>query len=176
MSKFLNPSEIVAQVGLMQGQTVADLGCGNGFYVLPAAQMVGGTGTVWAIDVMEAKLAATVSISNQFGYRNVRVVQSDLAKPILDIPAGSCDAVIIGNILHEINNKEQLLKNAYRLLKNPGKLLIVEWKKTVAPIGPSIDKRIDASQVEVWLMNMGLRKIKELNADNYHYGLLFEKV
>ncbi|MBL8029751.1 MAG: methyltransferase domain-containing protein [Candidatus Doudnabacteria bacterium] len=176
MSKFLNPSEIVAQMGLMQGQTVADLGCGNGFYVLPVAQLVGGGGIVWAIDVMEAKLAATVSISNQFGYRNVRILQADLSKPILDIPAGSCDAVVIGNILHEISDKEQLLKNAYRFLKSSGKLLVVEWKKALAPMGPSIDKKIDQTQAETWLMNLGLRKLKELNADNYHYGLLFEKI
>lgn len=176
MSKFLNPSEIVAQMGLMQGQTVADLGSGNGFYVLPAAQLVGGSGTVWALDVQESKLAATISIVNQFGYRNVRVHQADLAKPLLDIPANSCDAVIIGNILHEINNKDQLLKNAYRLLKSPGKILIVEWKRTAAPIGPSIDKRLDQAQVETWLMKLGLRKEKELIADNYHYGVLFEKV
>jgi ubiquinone/menaquinone biosynthesis C-methylase UbiE len=176
MSKFLNPSEIVAQMGLMQGQTVADLGCGNGFYVLPVAQLVGGGGMVWAIDVQESKLAATVSITNQFGYRNVRIHQADLAKPILDIPANSCDAVVIGNILHEINNKEQLLKNAYRLLKSPGKILIVEWKKTAAPIGPSADKRIEQQQVETWLMNLGLRKERELTADGYHYAVLFEKV
>ena len=103
MSKFINPSEVVAQTGLMQGQVVADLGCGNGFYVLPAAQMVGSTGTVIAVDVMEAKLAATISITNQFGYKNVRVIQADLAKPMLDIPANFVDMVIIGNILHEIS-------------------------------------------------------------------------
>ena len=57
----------MAQTGLMMGQTVADLGCGNGFYVLPAAQMVGPTGSVIAVDVQTQKLAATISIANQFG-------------------------------------------------------------------------------------------------------------
>lgn len=176
MSKFLNPSEIVAQMGLMQGQTVADLGCGNGFYVLPAAQMVGGGGTVYAVDVQEAKLAATVSIANQFGYRNVRVHQADLARPLLDLPQNSCDAIIIGNILHEINDKQQLLKNAYRLLKQSGKLLVVEWKKNTVPIGPPMNNRIDQEQAEVWFMNLGLRKAGELNADSFHYAVMFEKV
>src|SRR6185436_1814244 len=100
--KFLNPSEVVAQAGIMQGEVVADLGCGNGFYVLPAAQMVGPTGSVIAVDVMETKLAATISIANQFGYKNVRVVQADLSKPLLEIPENSCDMVIVGNIFHEI--------------------------------------------------------------------------
>src|SRR6266850_3762649 len=117
ITKFLNPAEVVAQTGLMQGQVVADLGCGNGFYVLPAAQMIGPTGMVWAVDVQTSKLAATVSIANQFGYRNVRVVQANLGKPLLDIPMNSCDLVIVGNILHETDQKDQLIKNIYRILK-----------------------------------------------------------
>src|ERR1700683_2329028 len=119
MSRFLNPAEVVAQSGIMQGEVVADLGCGNGFYVLPAAQMVGPTGTVIAVDVQTAKLAATVSIANQFGYRNVRVIQANLGKPLLDIPMNSCDLVIVGNILHEIEEKGELIKSIYRILKSP---------------------------------------------------------
>src|SRR6185369_12817684 len=107
-TKFLNPAEVVAQTGLMQGQVVADLGCGNGFYVLPAAQMIGPSGMVIAVDVQTSKLAATISIANQFGYKNVKVVQADLTKPLLDIPPASCDLVIVGNLLHEITDQTGL--------------------------------------------------------------------
>lgn len=175
MSRFLNPASVVAQTGLMQGQVVADLGCGNGFYVLPAAQMIGNTGTVYAVDVMETKLAATISIANQFGQKNVRVVKADLAKPLLDIPENSCDLVIVGNILHEISHKETLIKNIYRILKSPGHVVTVEWKKTATPFGPPISQRMEQQQLEVMLMQAGLRKIKELEADTYHYAMLFEK-
>jgi len=175
MSRFLNPSEVVAQTGLMQGQVVADLGCGNGFYVLPAAQMVGTTGTIIAVDVMEEKLAATISIANQFGYKNVRVVRADLAKPVLDIPANSVNMVIIGNILHEISQKDELIKNVYRILKSPGRIMAVEWKKTATPFGPPLEKRLDQQKLEVLLMQVGFRKIKDLQTDGYHYAVLFEK-
>src|SRR6185436_7508963 len=134
--KFLNPSEVVAQTGIMQGEIVADLGCGNGFYVLPAAQMVGPTGTVYAVDVQTSKLAATISIANQFGYKNVRVVQANLGKPLLDIEPNSCDMVIVSNILHEIEDAHELIKNVYRILKSPGRVLAVEWKRTATPFGP----------------------------------------
>lgn len=175
MSKFLNPSEVIAQTGLMQGQVVADLGCGSGFYVLPAAQLVGSGGEVMAVDVMEDKLAATISISNQFGYKNVRVVLADLAKPLLDIAPNSCDMVIVGNILHEISNKEQLIKNIYRILKVPGRVAVVEWKKSATPFGPPLERRVDQQKLEVMLMQAGLRKIKDMRADGYHYAVLFEK-
>ena len=175
MSKFLNPSEVVAQTGLMMGQVVADLGCGNGFYVLPAAQMVGPTGSVVAVDVQTNKLAATISIANQFGYRNIQVVQADLNKPLLDIPAASCDLVIVGNIFHEIDQIDRLIKNIYLILKSPGSLLVVEWKKTATPFGPPLNKRVDQEKLEILLMQAGLRKGKDLQADGYHYAVLFEK-
>ena len=175
MAGFLNPSEVVAQTGLMQGQVVADLGCGNGFYVLPAAQMVGPTGSVVAVDVQTNKLAATISIANQFGYRNIQVVQADLNKPLLDIPAASCDLVIVGNIFHEIDQIDRLIKNIYLILKSPGSLLVVEWKKTATPFGPPLNKRVDQEKLEVLLMQAGFRKEKDLQADGYHYAVLFEK-
>lgn len=175
MLKFINPSLVVAQTGLMQAQVVADLGCGNGFYVLPAAQMVGREGTVYAVDVVETKLAATVSIANQFGYKNVRVVKADLEKPLFDIPENSCDLVIVGNILHQINQKDALIKNIYRILKNPGRVVVVEWKRTATPFGPPLNLRIEQQALEIMLMQAGLRKVRELEADGYHYAVLFEK-
>lgn len=174
-NKFLNPNLVIAQAGLMQGQTVVDLGCGSGFYVLPAAQMVGSAGTVYAVDILEDKLAATISITGQFGYKNVKVVRADLSRPFLDLPEGYCDVVITGNIFHEITPRDQLIKNIYRLLKTGGRLLAVEWKKTATPFGPPLDKRIDQQQLEILLMQAGLRKNKELEADSYHYAVLFEK-
>lgn len=175
MAGFINPSLVVAQTGLMQAQTVADLGCGNGFYVLPAAQMVGKEGTVYAVDVQDSKLAATISIANQFGYKNVRVVKADLEKPLLDIPENSCDLVIIGNILHEIGQKDPLIKNVYRILKTGGRVVAVEWKRTATPFGPPLEKRVDQQRLEIMLMGAGLRKEKELQADGYHYAELYEK-
>jgi len=172
---FINPATVIAQTGIMQGEVVADLGCGSGFYVLPAAQMVGNQGTVYAVDVVDAKLAATISIANQFGYKNVRVIKADLSKPILEIPSNSCDLVIVGNILHEIGKKDELLKNIYRILKTPGRVVIVEWKKTATPFGPPLDKRIEQQTLEILLMQAGLRKSKDLQADGYHYAVLFEK-
>ncbi len=166
----------MAQTGLMRGEVVADLGCGNGFYVLPAAQLAGPEGEVIAVDVQESKLAATVSIANQYGYRNIKVVRADLAKPLLEIPPASCDMVILSNIMHEIGQgREMLLKNAYRILKTGGKIAVIEWKRELSPIGPPINNRLDQQAAEMVLMKAGFRKGKDLEADGYHYAVLFLK-
>ncbi len=175
MSKFINPSLVIAQTGLVKGGVVADLGCGSGFYVLPAAQMVGAEGVVYGVDVQAAKLEATSSIAKQMGYKNVKIVHADLSKPLLELEEHSCDLVVIGNILHEISVPDKLLANAYRLLKPEGKILVVEWKKEGTPFGPAIDRRISQQQLEVMLMRAGLRKEQDLEADGYHYAVLFKR-
>ena len=175
MPKFIDPGIVVAQTGLAAGQVVADFGCGSGFYVLPAAQIVGNSGLVYAIDVVEAKLAATSSIATQFGYKNIRFVQADLSRPLTVVPSDSCDLVVMGNILHQVKPQEQVLKNAYRVLKSGGKLLVVEWKKVLSPIGPTMADRVQPQHLEALTLSVGLKRLLEIDVDNYHYAEVFLK-
>jgi ubiquinone/menaquinone biosynthesis C-methylase UbiE len=175
MSKFVDPTSIIAQAGLKPGQVVADFGCGSGFYALPAAQRVGNTGTVYAIDVQETKLAATQSAARQKGLKNITVMKSDLEKPLLDIAENSCDAVIVASILHEIDSNDGLVKNAYRILKTGGSLVAVEWHKRATPIGPPLERRLGQEDLERLLAKAGFHKAKDLEADGYHYAVAFAK-
>lgn len=175
MPQFINPAAVVAQAGFAPGQSLADLGCGSGFYVLPAAQIVGDAGRVYAVDVLEDKLSATASIAKHYGYKNVSVLKADLEKPLLAIEPGSCDGVILASILHEIESRENLLKNVYRVLKTGGRALLVEWKKELTPLGPAMEKRLSQGEAESLMGRMGLRKEKEIVADGYHYALVFVK-
>lgn len=173
--KFINPQTVVAQMGLKTGQTAADFGSGAGFFTVAAAKMVGNTGTVYAVDVQQSKLTATFSAAAQQGFNNVQIVQADLDQPIKGIADTSCDAVILASILHEVKNRDMLLKNAYRVLKSGGLLLAVEWKPEHTLFGPSLDKRISEQQLEQELAAIGLHKVKSIPADSGHYSLLFKK-
>ena len=56
---FLNPETLLREVGLTPGMTVADFGCGNGFYAVAAGSMVGKKGQVYAVDILEEALSQT---------------------------------------------------------------------------------------------------------------------
>lgn len=174
--KFIKPQKVVAQMGLKAGQTVADFGSGSGFYANAAAQIVGNTGKVLAVDVQQSKLTATFSAGSQQGNKNIQIVQADLDQPVQDkIPEGSCDAVIMASVLHEVNNRQMLLQNAYKVLKTGGLVLAVEWKAEHTLFGPSQDKRIPEHNLEEELAKIGLHKVKSIPADMFHYALLFSK-
>lgn len=173
--KFINPANVVAQMGLKPGNIVADLGSGSGFFALAAAKFVGNAGLVYAVDVQEAKLTATQSSASQQGYKNIQVMKADLDKPFTEIAETSCDAVILASILHEVQSRAALLKNAYHVLKTGGRILTVEWKMEHSPFGPPLDKRIHEQDLEKELMALGLRKEKDIPADMYHYAMVFVK-
>jgi ubiquinone/menaquinone biosynthesis C-methylase UbiE len=173
--KFINPQNVVAQMGLKTGQTVADFGSGAGFFSIAAAKMVGNTGTVYALDVQKSKLTATYSAATQQGFKNVQIVQANLDSPVTELAEASCDGVIMASILHEVKNRSMLLQNAYRILKTGGSLLAVEWKAQHTIFGPSLEKRIPEEQLEQELGAIGLHKIKHIPADIFHYAILFQK-
>lgn len=173
--KFINPQTVVAQMGLKSGHIVADLGSGSGFFALAAAKLIGNTGTVFAVDVQQSKLTATFSAGSQQGYKNIQLVQADLDQPIVGIADASCDAVIMASVLHEVKNRDILLRNMLRVLKTGGVVLAVEWKTEHTLFGPPLDVRIPEHQLEQELGNLGLHKVKSIPADMAHYAIVFQK-
>ncbi|MEZ4180358.1 MAG: methyltransferase domain-containing protein [Candidatus Doudnabacteria bacterium] len=172
---FIKPENIVAQAGLKAGDQVTDFGCGAGFYSVAASQIVGNAGHVTAIDVQESKLVATKSAAAQKGFLNLSVYQADLEKHFDQIQTASQDLVILASILHEVKNREGLIKNAYAVLKTGGAMLVVDWQVKPSPFGPAMEKRIDQQAIIGLLETIGLKLVKEIPADNYHYALLFKK-
>jgi ubiquinone/menaquinone biosynthesis C-methylase UbiE len=173
--KFINPQTVVAQMGLKTGQIVADFGSGSGFFAIAAAKMVGNTGTVYAVDVQQAKLTATFSAASQQGFKNIKLVQADLDQPLEGIADASCDAVIMASVLHEIKGRDMLLKNMHRVLKTGGLLLAVEWKAEHTIFGPPISQRLPEQQLDDELAKIGLHKVKSIPADMAHYAVVFQK-
>ena len=56
-TELINPFKLLERVGIGEGQRVADLGCGAlGHFVFPAAQLVGGMGAVFAVDIQKGAL------------------------------------------------------------------------------------------------------------------------
>jgi ubiquinone/menaquinone biosynthesis C-methylase UbiE len=175
MTKFLDPSAVVAHAQFQTGDTVANLGCGGGYFAVAASREVKDTGTVYAVDVQESQLEATQSTARHERCKNITVMRADLDKPFTELPESSCQGVIIGSIIHEVGSRQMLFENAYRLLQTGGRLLVIEWQKKAAPVGPPINVRIAEDDLIAELQRMGLRLLSKIPADDFHYALLFTK-
>lgn len=156
--------------------TVADLGCGNGFFTLPAANIAGESGKVWAVDVLEEALSKVMSLVRINRYKNVRTLRYDLESGAASsIESLSCDFAVIGKVLPQLQQPQNFIREAYRMLKTGASVLLIEWKKQQTPIGPPFDARIAEEEARALFTKQGFKLAKELPADSYHYALLLQK-
>lgn len=177
-SKLLDPNFLFEKVGLRQGMQVADLGCGSiGYFVFPAAKIVGKSGKVFAVDIQKSILQNIEKRAELENLQdNIVAVWSDLERVgATQIPSTSVDFSLLINILFQNKDRESILKEAVRLLKVGGRLLIVDWMLTNAPFGPPVEGRVDPHWLEQTMDKLGLKLIMRFSASNYHYGLVFEK-
>ena len=175
-TKFLNPTHVLAQLGLAPGMQVADFGCGSGDWVLVASRLVGTDGKVAAIDVQDSALSSVRSRSRIEGALNVSSIRADLETPRASgLPNASLDAVFLSNILFQSSKKERILHEAFRVLKPKGLLLFADWKED-APLGPARELRLEKSAAAKLIEGEGFSHARDIEAGAYHIGMVFTKV
>lgn len=174
--KFLDPQAILSQLDVAAGSLTADFGCGSGYFSIVLAQIVGSDGRVFALDVMKQALESVESRARVIGYHNIIAKRANLEKEKgSKLDAGSLDLVIMKDMLFQNKNKAVIFGEARRVLRNGGRLLIVEWKKEAMTVGPDMKVRI----AEESLMKMGEEAEfvfdRKIDAGNFHYALVFKK-
>jgi ubiquinone/menaquinone biosynthesis C-methylase UbiE len=133
---FSSPINILKQIGISPRSYVLDYGCGSGSYTIPAAQLVGPEGKVYAADIH--KLAIR-EIQKKASMRKHNNIQTILTECNTQLPAASIDYVLLFYVLHEFKNPDMIIKELNRVLKAAGSLSVIDHKfsnaKVVSVIG-----------------------------------------
>lgn len=176
-NKLIDARVLLEQAGVREGYLVAELGCGaSGHFVFPAAHMVGHKGRVYAVDILKSVLSAIESRAKLEGADNVEGVWADLEKSGgMKIADGSVDLTMLVNDLSQISGKETVVREAARITKPGGTLVVGDWKATAAPLGPPPERRITPDAVKQLVGQAGFELTKEFEAGPYHFGLVFRK-
>jgi len=173
MTGFLNPEEILNELELRSDMVAAEFGCGSGGFTIPLAKRLN-DGLVYALDIQGAPLSALKSRSLLENVNNIRIIRCDLEKPrgstIID---SSVDLVFIPNVLFQIGNKNAIISEAKRVLKNGGKLVVVDWLPKASQ-GPA-EGRVSPTEIKKIAQALDFKIEKEFEAGRYHYGLVFTK-
>ena len=176
-NQLLNSYKILSKIEITEGMKVADLGCGaRGPFSLQSAKMVGDKGIVYAVDIMKSALQSLNTMAQMRGINNIKTIWADLdVVGSTKIKKSSIDLVIVVNILFQLKERTAIIKEAYRIIKPGGKMLIIDWKKTNIPFGPSVDLRISPSKIKQAGQQLDLILEQEFDAGPYHFGLLFSQ-
>ncbi len=176
-TNLLNSNIVLSKVGLAEGMKVGDLGCGsNGHFVFQAASIVGKTGKVFAIDIMKPVLENINRRKRLENIKNIETIWSNLEIfNATKIESGSLDVALLINILFQSHKRVEILREAIRMLKRGGGLVVVEWKNTNSPFGPPIEERVNKDLLLSVSEKIGIKQETEFFAGQYHYGLIFTK-
>lgn len=173
MKSFLNPEEVLDELNLRPDMVAAEFGCGSGGFSIPLAKRLE-KGLVYGLDIQQAPLSALKSRALLENIINIRIIRSDLEKPKgSTLTESSVDLVFIPNVLFQIKDKNAIISEAKRVLKNKGKLVVIDWAPKAAQ-GPE-EGRISPKEVKKITEKIGFKLEKEFEAGKYHYGLIFEK-
>lgn len=173
---FLDPDSVVRGFGVNEGMKIADFGCGAGYFTISLAGMVGPDGKVYALDVQEVALDNVMAKARAHELENIEAIRTNLE--VLggsSLPNESQDIVLLANILFQSNRKNDIIKEGVRVLKSGGKFIVIDWRKDTNGFGPPSNLRMDSEGIKTLVEKENLKFENNIDAGQFHFGLLFHK-
>ena len=141
---LLDPEAFLRTILPQDDHVLANLGCGVGFFALPAAQHLA-RGKVIAIDWAPEMLAVLVRRAKEQGLTNIEVLTADIAATPL--PDRSVDHALLAQVFHDLDEREATLGEMRRILRPEGRLHLLEWHPRPSEFGPPLALRIPPEEL-----------------------------
>ena len=123
---FRNPDRLLKAAGLKPGQKVLEVGCGPGFFTIPAAKIVENEGVVYAVDVHPLAIERVKEKIEREGIKNIKPILTNASDT--GLPDRSIDLAFIFGLRYIAGGLENVIAEIYRILK-PGGVLSFEKTK-----------------------------------------------
>ncbi len=169
---WYDPEFVLRETGLTEGMVFADIGCGEGFFSILAANIVGAKGAVYALDIDARAIDRLRARASEKGLVNVHAVTGAAEDTVM---CSQCvDAAFLSMVLHDFDHPEKVLVNIKQMLKPHGLIVNLDWKKKQMDFGPPVRVRFSEEKVMELLEQAGFTITKVEEAGPYHYIVVAE--
>ena len=162
------PHEVIQALALKPDAVVADIGSGTGYFSARIANMTP-KGRVYGVDTEPDMVKYLSERAKREGLKNVTAVQAGPGDPRLPEKA---DVVILVDVYHHVENREQYFRQLQKSLKPGGRLAIIDFRMD-SPEGPPKSARIAPEQVKAELARAGYALAQEHAFLPNQYFLVF---
>ena len=181
------PKSLLREIGIEEGTRVADVCCGDGYFTLAAAELVGDE-PVYAIDLDAGLLERLERRADERGVRAIETIRGD-ARHLPELLPHEVDLVLLANVLHGVPDPVSLAEAVREVLASGGRFVVVNWhdrpreETTVPrgdgdpePRGPPTELRLSPDETEETVGEAGfeLESVADIPPYGYHYVAVFE--
>jgi len=170
---ILPPHETLVKLGYKGDVDLVDIGCGIGYFSIPAALIAGKMSRIFAVDVSQEMLQEVENRAKQANVDNILTVKSEEYK--FNLQRNSVSFVLICAVLHEIDDKDMFVKEAAEILKSSGTIAIIEWEMIENGNGPRLSNRLSSQNVTKLLEKAGFKNIIKIQIGEDYYGITATK-
>lgn len=166
-------SLMLANLGVKTGMTVCDMGCGNGFYSVQIAKMVGPKGKVLGVDIQPEMLQLLKKRAADHDIANVVPVLGTLADPKL--PEGQIDLMLCVDVYHEFSHPVHMLAAMRKALAPAGLVALVEFRGEDPKVPIKPEHKMTKQQIlNEWGKN-GFKLSKEFEGLPWQHMMFFAR-
>jgi ubiquinone/menaquinone biosynthesis C-methylase UbiE len=170
---YQKPNEVMAALAVQEGEAIADIGAGSGYFTMRLAQHVGPTGRVYAVDVDPDMIRHLHARVRDAGVLNVVPI---LARPDDPLLPQRVDRFVIVDVWHHVEDRPGYLARMKKLLKPGGQIVMIDFHKRDLPVGPPASMKIAREDLLKEMQVNGFELVKEHAFLPYQYFLVFKPV
>jgi|GEM_PF-318207 len=156
------------------GQTLCDLGCGNGYHTLPLAEEVGDQGRMFAVDLQPQMLVMLEQRTADAQLDNVEFVEATIDDPKL--PQDSCDLVLMVDVYHELSHPVRVMRRVRAALREGGEVVLVEFRAEDPSVPIKPEHMMSKAQVIREMASHGFSLSRETDALPWQHAMAFTPV
>jgi ubiquinone/menaquinone biosynthesis C-methylase UbiE len=140
------PEHVLDVLGVKEGQIVADVGCGSGYFTVHLAKRVGPRGKVYATDLQAEMLTLLAKKTAERKITNVIpvLVTEDDAK----LPKGMLDLILLVDVYHEVPKPPVTLAQFKQALAPEGRLALVEYRAEDPAVAIKPEHKMSLAQIK----------------------------
>jgi ubiquinone/menaquinone biosynthesis C-methylase UbiE len=165
------PEEVLKTLGIKQGEAIADIGAGSGYFAFRFARQVGDSGRVYAVDINSDMILFMNRKIRDLKLRNVLTVLSAPDDPLL--VDDSVNRFFICNTWHHVQNRPNYLTLMKKILKPGGQIIVLDYHKKELPVGPPPEMKMAREDVIKEMESGGFKLAQEHTFLPYQYFLVF---
>ncbi|WP_129114221.1 class I SAM-dependent methyltransferase [Halegenticoccus tardaugens] len=174
-----DPGETLRAVGADEAGSLVDVGCGDGYFTIRAAERC--DGPVYGVD-LDGDLLADLRARAADAGVDVIAIRGD-ARDLPDLLPTTVDVALFANAFHGVDDKVEFAGGVRDALVDGGRFAVVNWRplpreETVVggePRGPPTELRLTPTETREAVEAAGFDHVEIVDLPPYHYGAVFER-